>query len=76
MKNCKVCNQPIPEGRLKALPGTQVCTQHSNTTAYIANVVGIGNPDDDHYQEVDIIRDANTIEEFNRYRQQLGTYKF
>lgn len=75
MKKCKVCNQLIPEGRLKAIPGTQVCTAHSNATAYIANVVGIGDPEDDHYQEIDIIRDPNTISEFKNYQTKVGQYK-
>ena len=29
MKNCIVCNKEIPEGRLKALPNTKTCTEHS-----------------------------------------------
>lgn len=75
MKNCKVCNQPIPEGRLKALPGTNVCTEHSNTSAYVANIVGVGNPDDDHYEVLDIIRDARAAEQLSHYKQQIGVYR-
>ena len=30
-KNCIHCEQPIPEGRLKALPKTQTCTGCSQT---------------------------------------------
>lgn len=73
MKKCKVCNTAIPEGRLKAIPGTNVCTEHSNTNAYVANIIGIGNPEDDHYQELDIVRDADAINQLNYYKQQVGT---
>lgn len=31
MKYCSVCNQPIAEGRLKALPGATTCMEHSGT---------------------------------------------
>ncbi len=75
MKNCKVCNQPIPEGRLKAIPGTNVCTEHSNTSAYVANIVGVGNPEDDHYEVLDIIRDVRTAEQLTNYKQQIGAYR-
>jgi len=30
-KNCSKCLKPIPEGRLKALPNTQTCTNCSDT---------------------------------------------
>lgn len=75
MKNCKVCNQPIPEGRLKALPGTQVCTEHSNTGTYRAHIVNIGQNEDDSYQEIDIIRDQNTYEKLEYYKSQVGQFK-
>lgn len=75
MKNCKVCNQPIPEGRLKALPGTTVCTEHSNTSSYRANIVNIGQSEDDSYQEVDIIRDPSMYEKLEYYRSQVGQLK-
>lgn len=75
MKKCRVCGQQIPEGRLKAVPGTDVCTQHSNTSAYVANIVGVGNPDDDHYEVLDIVRDARTAEQLQQYKQQAGIYR-
>lgn len=75
MKNCRVCGQQIPEGRLKAVPGTDVCTQHSNTSAYIANIVGVGNPEDDHYEVLDIVRDAKAAEQLLQYKQQAGIYR-
>jgi hypothetical protein len=30
MRKCIVCDCEIPEGRIKAIPGTQTCTAHSN----------------------------------------------
>lgn len=30
-RKCKDCDQPIPEGRLKALPHTETCTACSQT---------------------------------------------
>ncbi len=42
-KLCKVCNEPIPEGRLKALPHTETCTTHSTTMTYKANTITVGN---------------------------------
>lgn len=75
MKNCKVCNQPIPEGRLKALPGTDVCTQHSNASSYRANIVNYGLNEDDSYQEIDIIRDPSTFEKLEHYKSQIGQFR-
>ena len=75
MKNCKICNQPIPVGRLKALPGTDVCTEHSSASPYRGNIVSVGKPEDDSFQEIDIIRDQNTYEKLNYYRSQVGQHK-
>lgn len=75
MKNCKVCQQPIPEGRLKALPGTDVCTEHSSASTYKANIINYGQTEDDSYQEIEIIRDVKLFEELNHYRNQVGQFK-
>ena len=75
MKNCKVCNQPIPEGRLKALPGTEVCTEHSNAAPYRGNIINVGKNEDDSYQEIDIIRDQTTFEKLEHYKSQQGQSK-
>lgn len=32
MKNCKSCQQPIPEARLRALPHTQTCVNCSDVS--------------------------------------------
>ena len=74
-KLCKVCNEPIPEGRLKAIPTTETCTAHSNTSTYKVNTVTVGNIEkDEHYNDIEIIRDPRTQEELEHYRKQQGTY--
>lgn len=75
MKNCKVCNQPIPQGRLKALPGTDVCTEHSSASTYKANIVNYGKNEDDSYQEIEVIRDPKLADELNYYKSQLGQFR-
>ena len=37
---CKVCKDPIPEGRVEALPDTEVCVNHSSEQPYRAFVEG------------------------------------
>jgi len=76
MKNCCICNQPIPEGRLKLLPNTNTCVQHSNASRYSVNVVSYGDPEKGELnQEFDIIRDPKTMQTLENYRKQLGSYK-
>lgn len=75
MKKCKICNEPIPAGRLKALPGTNNCTKHSEASSYKANIVTHGKSDDDLHQEFEIIRDPRLVEELNHYKNQMGQFK-
>ena len=76
MKNCCICNQPIPEGRLKLLPHTNTCVQHSNASRYSVNVVSYGDPEKGELnQDFDIIRDPKTIEVLENYRKQMGSYR-
>lgn len=63
MRPCTKCNQPIPEGRLKALPNTTVCTACSSENAYYANPVIRG---DEDYSELDFTKDPNAIRELRR----------
>lgn len=74
-KKCKTCGIVIPEGRVKALPHTQTCIEHSDATNWKVNVITIGNVDkDEHYQEIQIIKDPSTYEELQNYRKQMGNY--
>ena len=76
MKNCCVCNNPIPEGRLKALPHTNTCVQHSTTGRYSANIVSYGDPEKGELnQEFEIIRDQRTTQNLESYRKQMGNYR-
>lgn len=65
MKLCNNCGEPIPEGRLKALPNTETCVNCSGTNKKKAFVVITGK---DTYTELDIV-DENTykiLKEFDR----------
>ena len=76
MKNCCICDQPIPEGRLKALPHTNTCVQHSTTGKYSVNLVSYGDPEKGELnQEIEVIRDERTIANLEQYRKQLGNYR-
>jgi hypothetical protein len=76
MKNCCICNEVIPEGRLKALPHTNTCVQHSTTGRYSANIVSYGDPEKGELnQEVEIIRDPKAVANLEAYRKQMGSYK-
>lgn len=74
MKTCRVCGIVIPEGRLKAIPGTETCTEHSSASKFSANVVQHGNLEDDGFQEIEIVRDPRASEQLEMYRKQLGRY--
>lgn len=74
-KNCKVCGIVIPEGRLKALPTATTCVEHSTTSAWKVNVVTVGDIEkDDHYQEVEIIKDPKVYEELQSLKRNQGNY--
>jgi len=76
MITCKVCGNEIPEGRLKAVPGTKTCVQHSTATKFAANVVSYGNAEaGDLVNEIEIVRDAKAVEQLNHYSKQIGSYK-
>lgn len=76
MTQCIVCGTEIPEGRLKALPETKTCVNHSTATRFAANIVSYGNAEaGDLTSEVEIIRDTRTAEQIKQYSKQLGSYK-
>lgn len=62
---CNSCGNVIPEGRLKALPQTRVCTPCSTEGAYVANQIVIN---DEEYTELEFIKDPNTIAELARLK--------
>jgi hypothetical protein len=75
MKNCSVCGTQIPEGRLKALPNTSTCTEHSSASKFGLNIVQHGKLEDDGFQEVEIVRDPRAMEQLKYYKDQLGKYQ-
>jgi len=76
MITCRVCGDEIPEGRLKAIPGTRNCVQHSTTSRFAANVVSSGNAEaGDLVSELEIVRDKSDQEKLFHYNRQLGLYK-
>lgn len=62
---CKSCQNEIPEGRLKALPGTRVCTPCSTEGQYVSNQIVVN---DEEYSELEFIKDPNTIAELARLK--------
>ena len=75
MRKCSVCGTEIPEARVKALPNTTTCVQHSTTERFGLNIVQHGTLEDDGFQEVEIIRNPRSMEQLNEYKKQLGNYK-
>jgi hypothetical protein len=70
---CKVCNSEIPEGRLKVLPGTRTCVEHSTATAYAMRTIAYGITADDAQQEFEIIRDPKIMEKLEEYTEYTRT---
>lgn len=76
MKYCKVCGIEIPEARVKALPQTTTCINHSTATKFAANVVNFGNAEaGDLTTEIEILRDQSVIQKCDEYGKQIGSYK-
>lgn len=74
-KICTVCGTEIPAGRLKALPMTNTCIQHSSAEKFGTNIVQYGNIEDDGFQEIEIVRDPRVFAQLNEYKKQQGSYK-
>jgi len=75
-KKCITCGVEIPEGRLRILPNTRTCVQHSTASRFAANVVSTGNAESgEAFQEVEVIRNADAVRTLERYRTQVGGYR-
>lgn len=74
MRVCKVCGCEIPAARVKALPDTETCVQHSDVSKFSANVVQVGTLEADGFQEIEIVRNPKATEQLKYYREQLGKY--
>jgi len=55
-RQCVVCNTDIPEGRLKILPNTKTCVNHSTTESYAARRTFNGTSADDLESGIQIFK--------------------
>tara|TARA_R110001632_G_scaffold64399_5_gene153043 strand:+ start:508 stop:729 length:222 start_codon:yes stop_codon:yes gene_type:complete len=67
-RRCIVCDILIPEGRLKILPNTRTCVEHSTTSAYNVRPVHTGTSADNAMQDIAIIKDPEAAAEYDRLR--------
>ena len=65
MRTCKICGEIIPEGRLKALPDTETCVEHSEIKKKLGFKIITGKTT---YTELDIVDDEiyEKLNEFDR----------
>jgi len=68
--NCKICGKEIPEARLKALPGTKTCIDHSATEKKVGVPISLGQGDHT-YVELNIMEaeDHKQFQKLNRGRE-------
>lgn len=69
MKYCKVCNNPIPERRVK-LGYTETCVEHSAAFKYVGFVASTGKVD----YEINIVRSKETAEHMQRLVESRGAF--
>jgi hypothetical protein len=68
-KYCKVCQELIPEARVK-LGYSETCVNHSNAFKYVGLVAASGKCD----YEISIIRDKETAEHMHRLLETRGVF--
>ena len=66
-RKCIVCNTDIPEGRVKILPHTKTCVNHSTTSAYEVRSINTGTSADNAEQTLEIIKDPELAKRFDEY---------
>ncbi len=66
-KYCKVCDAPIPEGRVK-LGYTKTCVEHSDSFKYVGFVAGTGEAE----YEVSIVKDPETAQHMQKLCEARG----
>lgn len=71
-RRCVICDTMIPEGRVKALPNTKTCVEHSTATAYGMRTVAYGTNADNAQQEFEVIRDPELIRKLHEYSKVTG----
>ena len=60
---CFNCKEVIPEGRLRAIPGTRTCVQCSTTEAWYVRPIISG---ESSYSELEIIKDPKDAAEMRK----------
>lgn len=68
-KYCKVCQELIPEARVK-LGYSETCTTHSNAFKYVGFIAGANKVD----YEVSIVRDLETAKHMQRLLETRGAF--
>jgi hypothetical protein len=68
-KYCKVCQELIPEARVK-LGYSETCLNHSNTFKYVGFVSGTNKVD----YEISIVRDLETAVHMQRLAETRGAF--
>tara|TARA_B100000900_G_C20238290_1_gene576769 strand:- start:428 stop:658 length:231 start_codon:yes stop_codon:yes gene_type:complete len=67
--DCIKCKEVIPVGRLKALPGTKVCVNCSDTQRwYLRNIISGKTT----YSEAEIIKDAELAVKMRKMDRRAG----
>ena len=74
-KYCIECNELIPEGRVKILPHTRTCVEHSTTDAYHSRIVSSGTNADNAQQDVMIVRDPAITKKLMEYDKQVKSHR-
>jgi hypothetical protein len=69
MKFCKVCQELIPEARVK-LGYPETCVNHSNTFKYVGFVSGLNKVD----YEISIVRDPETAMHMQKLTESRGAF--
>lgn len=64
-RQCIICGIDIPEGRIKILPHTKTCVQHSTESAYAARRTFSGTSADDMEDGLQIFRDPNEASKYD-----------
>ena len=70
-RKCKICNAIIPAGRLKALPNTRTCVEHSNEERYYVNSIV---KSDEDYFEIELIKDPKVIAQLEAAKKSIGKH--
>ena len=70
--NCKVCGTKIPAGRIKAIPGTKTCVNHSSTEKLIGIPFNEGQGDHCYTDLLIVTPDQyEQIEYYKKLQQEL-----